>query len=84
MATKTLAGALVPVAVDKASDRSLQDQLYDELRRLILSGQLAPATRLPSTRVLARDLSISRNTVLGAFEQVLAEGYLASRTGAGT
>jgi len=58
--------------------------LYDAVRRAILSQQLAPGARLPSTRELARDLELSRNTVLSAFEALLAEGYLVSRAGSGT
>ncbi|MBV8209661.1 MAG: PLP-dependent aminotransferase family protein [Burkholderiaceae bacterium] len=58
--------------------------LYDAVRRAILSQQLAPGVRLPSTRELARDLELSRNTVLSAFEALLAEGYLVSRAGSGT
>src|SRR6185503_6331997 len=44
----------------------------------------APGLRLPATRMLARDLRIARNTVVAVFEQLVAEGYLAARVGAGT
>src|SRR4029450_6702696 len=47
-------------------------------------GRLAPGARLPATRVLARDLGAARNTVVAAFEQLVAEGYLTSRVGDGT
>lgn len=55
-----------------------------EHRQSILRGNLRKRLRLPSTRDLANDLRVSRNIVAIAFEQLLAEGYLESRTGAGT
>ncbi len=84
MVAKTLRGTLLPLGIDRRTDVPLQRQIYDDLRRLILDRRLAPATRLPSTRALAHDLAVSRNTVLAAFEQLLAEGYLSGRQGAGT
>ena len=84
MTTSAIRVSLLPLAVDRDSAVPLQRQIYDDLRRLILDRRLAPATRLPSTRELARELAVSRNTVLAAFEQLLAEGYLAGRQGAGT
>ena len=48
--------------------------LYEAVRRAVLSQQLVPGARLPSTRELARDLGLSRNTVLSTFEASLAEG----------
>src|SRR5207244_8505687 len=58
--------------------------LYEVVRRAVLSQQLVPGARLPSTRELARDLGLSRNTVLSTFEALLAEGYIVARTGSGT
>jgi GntR family transcriptional regulator / MocR family aminotransferase len=58
--------------------------LYEAVRRAVLSQQLVPGARLPSTRELARDLGLSRNTVLSTFEALLAEGYIVARTGSGT
>src|SRR5256885_6868926 len=63
---------------------TLTQGLYDELRHAILHGQLQPGTRLPSTRTLAEERGVSRNTVLNAYEQLLAEGYLEARVGSGT
>lgn len=54
------------------------------LREAIRSGRLVPHTRLPSTRALAAELSLARNTVAAAYEQLIAEGYLTARTGSGT
>jgi GntR family transcriptional regulator / MocR family aminotransferase len=62
----------------------LYKQLYDELRRAILSGRLKAGIRLPATRELAEELRLSRNTVLGAYQQLLAEGYLEGVGGSGT
>ncbi len=63
---------------------SLYRQLYQNLRAAILAGRLKRGARLPSTRELAASLNVSRNTVLNAFEQLLAEGYLESVPASGT
>jgi len=80
--------ALLDLALDRAQGRSgagsLQRQLYGQVREAVLAGRVAPGTRLPSTRTLAGELACSRNTVLGAFEQLMAEGYLECRAGSGT
>ncbi len=60
------------------------EQIYRDLRDAILEGRLQSGRRLPSTRDLASELRVSRGTVLCAFEQLLAEGYVISRVGAGT
>jgi GntR family transcriptional regulator/MocR family aminotransferase len=73
-----------PLAVDRRSPQPLRQQLYEALRRAVLIGQLPAGTRLPSTRALARDLGIARMTVVQAFEQLAAEGYLDGRVGAGS
>ena len=62
----------------------LAQQVYQAFRRAILAGEMAPATRLPSTRTLALELDVSRNVVLLAYEQLLAEGYAEGRAGSGT
>jgi GntR family transcriptional regulator/MocR family aminotransferase len=59
-------------------------QIYDGYRAAILTGRLRPGERLPSTRALAAELGISRLPVVNAFEQLLHEGYVEGRTGAGT
>jgi GntR family transcriptional regulator/MocR family aminotransferase len=58
--------------------------LYQAIRGAILSHQLPPGTRLPSTRELAQELGLSRNTVLSTFEGLLAEGFITAREGSGT
>jgi len=65
-------------------DGALHRQVYRALRGAILAERLAAGTRLASTRTLARDLGVSRNTVLQAYEQLVAEGYAAGREGSGT
>ena len=62
----------------------LNEQLYRGLRRSILGGRFPPGARLPSTRELATDLRLSRNVVLMAFDQLVAEGYVEGRVGSGT
>ena len=58
--------------------------LYQAIRESILGHRLPPGTRLPSTRELARELGLSRNTVLSTFEGLLAEGFISARAGSGT
>src|SRR5262245_39877998 len=63
----------------RKSSGSLYRRVYLALKSMIRDGRLAPAARLPSTRELAADLRVSRNTVVLAYEQLLAEGYVVSR-----
>jgi GntR family transcriptional regulator/MocR family aminotransferase len=73
-----------PVAVDRDRENPLHRQLYAWIRSAILNGQMRPGQRMPSTRNLASELGLSRIPVLNAYEQLLAEGYLETLTGAGT
>ena len=59
-------------------------RVYETIRRAITEQVLSSGSRLPSTRSLATDLSVSRNTILAAFDQLLDEGYVAAKTGSGT
>ncbi len=59
-------------------------RVYEAIRRAITEQVLPSGSRLPSTRSLAADLNVSRNTILAAFDQLLDEGYVAARTGSGT
>jgi GntR family transcriptional regulator / MocR family aminotransferase len=72
------------VSLDTSSGEPLHRQLYDRLRSGILAGQLSAGARLPSTRTLAAELGVSRTTVVTAFENLLAEGYLEGKVGSGT
>ncbi len=58
--------------------------LYAALRSEILDGRLRPGTRLPATRDLAEQYHLSRGTIVSAFEQLRAEGYLEGKVGSGT
>ncbi|MYS89343.1 MULTISPECIES: PLP-dependent aminotransferase family protein [Streptomyces] len=62
----------------------LRRGLTDALREAVRSGRLAPGTRLPSSRALAADLGIARNTVADAYADLVAEGWLSARQGSGT
>jgi GntR family transcriptional regulator / MocR family aminotransferase len=82
---KRAGGALLlSVAIDPASSRPVSTQLYAVLRDMILSGGFSAGDRLPATRTLARQLTLSRTTVIEAFDRLAAEGLLESRVGAGT
>src|SRR5687768_12063597 len=67
-----------------AADGPLHRRVYLALKSVIRDGRLGPAARLPSTRVLAADLRVSRNTVMLAYEQLAAEGYVVTRDRATT
>ncbi len=71
------------VRVDRRQRASLQAQLYSQIRELIISGQLRPGVRVPSTRDLVDQLGVSRNTIVYALDQLIAQGYLTSRIGSG-
>ncbi len=59
-------------------------QIYEQLRQAVLDGRLQAGDRLPATRDLAARLSVARNTVARAYEDLVAEGYLRGKTGSGT
>jgi len=76
---------LIPcIPFDRRSAVPLHMQIYDGYRAAIVAGRLAPGQRLPSTRILADQLRISRFPVLSAFEQLHHDGYLDGRVGSGT
>src|SRR5271170_5363148 len=84
MRTK-LHGAVTPlIALDRKDAKPYHRQIYDGFRAMILRRALQPGQQVPSTRSLATELGISRIPVLGAYDQLLAEGYFESRAGAGT
>ena len=72
------------IRLDRAQPGTLHEQLERELRELIRSGRLSADARMPSTRVLASELSLSRGVVLEAYSQLTAEGYLVASQGAPT
>ena len=72
------------IPLDRSQPRGLRAQIEDELRGAIRAGRLAPGTPLPSTRALAVDLGVTRGVVVDAYDQLIAEGYLAVAAGRGT
>ncbi len=72
------------IAVNRKGPKALHRQIYDAYRAAIVDGRLRPGQRIPSTRVLASEIRVSRFPVLNAYAQLLAEGYFESRVGAGT
>ncbi|MFE3116662.1 MocR-like pyridoxine biosynthesis transcription factor PdxR [Streptomyces niveus] len=62
----------------------LRTGLMDALREAVRTGRLTPGTRLPSSRTLAADLGMARNTVADAYAELVAEGWLTARQGSGT
>jgi GntR family transcriptional regulator / MocR family aminotransferase len=72
------------IELERSHRRGFRSQVEDELREAIRSGRLAPGALLPSTRALAADLGVTRGVIVAAYDQLVAEGYLASRPGSGT
>ena len=69
--------------LDRGSDKPLFEQICARIRVRIVDGRITAGTRLPATRGLAADLGVSRSTVVTAYEQLVAEGYMRSRQGSG-
>jgi GntR family transcriptional regulator/MocR family aminotransferase len=78
------AGFFPSITFDREESRPMYHRLYDWFRSAILTGQLRPGQKIPSTRYLAFELKVSRITVLCAFQQLAARGYIESSTGSGT
>ena len=81
---KAASGFSPLISVDRTAAKPLYLQVYDAFRAAIVGRNLRAGERIPSTRALASDLSISRIPVLNAYAQLLAEGYFTSRSGSGT
>jgi GntR family transcriptional regulator/MocR family aminotransferase len=73
-----------PAGIELDRRQGLTRQLYEALRLRVLDGRLVSGTRLPASRDLAAALSISRNSVVRAYDQLYAEGFIESRVGDGT
>jgi GntR family transcriptional regulator / MocR family aminotransferase len=80
----TNSGPELLVELDRRQPRSLRLQLENGLREAVRGGRLRAGARMPATRTLAVDLGVSRRLVVDAYAQLLAEGYLIARRGAGT
>ena len=80
----TTLGPELLVALRRDHPEPLHRQLADQLRDVIRTGKLSAHARMPSTRVLASDLGLSRRLVVDVYDQLIAEGFLLSRRGSGT
>src|SRR5262245_7614237 len=76
--------AAVELQVSLVGRTDLAGEIYRQLRRAILDGRLRSGDRLPPTRDLARNLTVSRTTVTVAYDRLAGEGFVTSRVGAGT
>jgi len=72
------------IQLDRNSSETLDRQLYNHIRSAILSGEMKPGARVLSTRDLSESLKISRSTVVDAYRQLIAEGYLDAKAKSNT
>ncbi len=84
MSNPPLPSSFNPAGIELDRRQGLSRQLYQALRVRVLDGRLASGTRLPASRDLAVALSISRNSVVRAYDQLYAEGFIEGRVGDGT
>ena len=80
----TRRGSALLIPLDSDAPEPLHRQVYHGLREAILAGRLPAGSQIPSTRWLADYLGVSRTTVLGAFDQLVAEGYIIGVVGSGS
>ena len=71
------------IYIDPKQAMTLQNQIRQKLVDGILNGSFAPGMKLPSSRKLAQQLDIARNTVVASYQQLIADGYLVSRQRSG-
>ncbi|MGH9648798.1 MAG: GntR family transcriptional regulator [Bryobacteraceae bacterium] len=72
-----------PVALDRASPCPLHRQLYEAVAQAVRAGEIGRDSRLPSSRMMAKLLGVSRNTVLTAYETLAADGLILGKPGVG-
>lgn len=75
---------MLGIELKRSSELPLWRQIYQDLKELMISGQLKAREALPSTRELAKELDVSRNTVCAAYDLLIAEGFVISSQGAHT
>ena len=75
---------LSTLRLDPTLPMPLFRQLYEAIKQAVLSGTISPGMQLPPTREFSMSLGTSRQTVLNAYSQLMAEGYLAGTVGKGT
>ena len=84
MVKRARGSLLLSIKFDRNSHQPISTQLYVAMRELILAGGFLAGERLPATRTLAKDLGISRTTVIEVFDRLTSESLVTSKTGAGT
>jgi GntR family transcriptional regulator/MocR family aminotransferase len=84
MVKRARGSLLLSIKFDRNSHQPISTQLYVAMRELILAGGFLAGERLPATRILAKDLGISRTTVIEVFDRLTSESLVTSKTGAGT
>src|SRR5580693_6065401 len=83
IASSAAASTLWTTRLDRSLSVPLSRQLAAALREALSEGRIEAGARLPSTRALARELGLARSTIVGVFEQLAAEGYIAGKPGSG-
>jgi GntR family transcriptional regulator/MocR family aminotransferase len=73
----------IPLLLDRSRPATLAVQIVEQLRDAILQGRIAPGARMPSSRKLADQLDVSRNTVVRAYESLTIESYVEARPASG-
>lgn len=84
MANPVSAFTLIDVKIDRKSKQPIYKQVYESIRLAILKGNIRAGEQLPATRQLSDELKISRNIISLAYEQLILEGYVVGKVGAGT
>jgi GntR family transcriptional regulator len=74
---------MVTITIDRELEEPVYEQVADQVRRLVASGELGPGTSLPSVRQLAGDLGVNLNTIARAYRLLESEGFLAIRNRSG-
>jgi len=74
----------ITIELDQYSNIPLQTQIFESLRKQVLTNRLKSGASMPSTRVLSEQLGVSRNTILIVYERLIAEGYLYTDKTTGT
>ncbi len=74
----------LPIRIDFKSPHTLQAQIVEQFHDLILGGRFPPGSEVPTSRELSEQLRVSRNTVVGAYERLIEEGYLYTQRAVGT
>jgi GntR family transcriptional regulator / MocR family aminotransferase len=84
MPKTSIKGTIVNLGLDKNSVVPIYRQISEGLREAVTHGRIAAGSKLPSTRIFAKELGVSRNTVLQVFDTLINEGLLTSHVGDGT